>query len=441
MNWIGGKSVRTKKQLAVFASLLILIALLMNLHFMGCTGTASKKELTPEQQKAIQDSIARVHKAKVARLFSFGWEPFKQAQKSQEEGQTFEAQQSYEKAKKYFRQVANIDSTGIYGKILYQSLGACFLNLGVPDSAEWAYMQGIKNVPKDSYGYQSLIYIYKQQGRNDEGLDISDAYITNVPDDPKAFASKGEFLVRLDMVDDAIDAYQKAIELDPENATYREILNTIAADDIDLIIENAESLVTQNPDNMKYRQDLAEAYHQAAMFEKAIEQLTIVIENQTDNTIALELLGDSYQQIEQYRSASNIFKKILAISPDDKKNICNLSICYTYLGNYVTARREANKALRIDSKYGLAFIARGMVYEIAADRVVEKHEDQQTKYDDKLVYKLAYDEYQKAKQDLQWKSEAERRLSYVQTQIPTKEDSFMYQNRTTPESEAYNWIY
>ena len=62
---------------------------------------------------------------------------------------------------------------------------------------------------------------------------------------------------------------------------------------------------------------------------------------------------------------------------------------------------------------------------------------------DKMVYKLAYDEYMKAKKDFSVKEEAERHIAYLETQIPTKEDQFMHKNKKLSDSAAkcYNtWI-
>jgi len=101
--------------------------------------------------------------------------------------------------------------------------------------------------------------------------------------------------------------------------------------------------------------------------------------------------------------------------------------------------RQIRKALAIDSKYGLAYLSRGIVYEASADKCVSKRGEKVT-FDDKLVYKMAYDEYVKAKRDLEWKPDAERRMKYLETLIPTREDYFMHKNQKSPQSSCYEWI-
>jgi tetratricopeptide (TPR) repeat protein len=251
----------------------------------------------------------------------------------------------------------------------------------------------------------------------------------------------GELYVSVEQTEDAIESYQTAVRLNPADNRAQEVLSTLLAQtgDIEKVIETQENLVSSEPDNMKYRLDLAQSYHRAGQFENAIEQLTVVFEKEPDNIIASELLGDSYQQVERYQDAANVYNHILKSRSDDKKNMCNLSMCYTSLGRFTTAMRQVQQVIRMDRNYGLAYITRGMIYEASADRCVDNAGGKVT-FNDKLVYKLAYDEYTRAKQDLEWKSEAERRIRYLETLIPTREDLFMNKDQTTPRGECYEWI-
>ena len=105
------------------------------------------------------------------------------------------------------------------------------------------------------------------------------------------------------------------------------------------------------------------------------------------------------------------------------------------------ARSVANQAISIDSNYGLAYIVRGEIYEAAVDQCLAKRGNRQLRFDDKLVYKLAYDQYAKAKQDIQFADFAQRKMNYVQPDIPTTEDLFMHQGKTQAPLDCYKWIY
>jgi tetratricopeptide (TPR) repeat protein len=143
--------VQAKKQIVVFILIIVFLLISANIIFQGCAGTSSKKPtLTPEREKAIQDSLYNVHKRKVALLYSFGFEPYKQG--------------DFNKAKKYFIQISEMDTSDIYSNVLYKNLGRIFLQQNIPDSAEWAYKTDLEKNPNSIYSYKALGYLYRVQG-------------------------------------------------------------------------------------------------------------------------------------------------------------------------------------------------------------------------------------------------------------------------------------
>ncbi len=409
------------------ATFLLCIIVLSILWILGCTGTtAVKQEMTPEQKQAIQDSLDREHKKRLQLLWSFAYEPYKQG--------------DYARAKKYFRQIAELDTTGIYGKSLYQRLGDCYVRMNEPDSATSTYELGVQRNPDNPYFYNILVYLLKNDpSRIDDAIGYAEKLTEIQSDSASSFKQLGKLYIQNDDPDAAVEPLQTAVELAPDDTEAKELLNSVLSDPLEKI-ELLEDLAEQDPDNAKKRYDLAKAWFDYSEFDKAIVEFKKVIEAEPENVRALEYIGQSYQEVGQYTNAVGSYQKILAIKADDKKNLCNLSMSYTNLGRYTTALATANKALRLDSKYGLAFIARGFVYETAANKCSAKNKDGQDTFDDKLVYEMAYNEYEKAKADMAWKGDASRRMSYLQALIPTTSDRFMNKNKVMPESDCYSWI-
>ena len=414
-----------QRHITVYVILLLAISVAM-MYFIGCAGT-QPRQLTAEQQKAIDDSLRQVHEHKINLNLSLGYERYKQ--------------QSWGKAKKFFLKASEVDTSGIKAKYLYQWLGTCFAMLNQPDSAEWAYNRGLDFAPNHAYFYTALIHLYKIQGRFDEGLKLAQTLIELQPDSASSYKIQGE-LYRLDQnIEDAITAYNRALELNPKDQETQQILSDLYKQrgDITELIGTLENVVEQMPDNVNKRIELAKAYTQVGEYAKAVDQLKFVLSKEPENISALELIGDAYQNLKQYSNAISTYKQILGIQPNDKKNLCNLAMSYSSAGYYTTALTQIQRALSIDPKYGLAYLTKGMVYENAADKCVEKR-DGKISFDDKLVYKMAYDEYQKAKKDIQWKFDANKRIEYVSLSIPKKEDYFMHKNQTKPRGDCYNWI-
>jgi len=414
-----------QRQGVLFISLILL--LFAALYIFGCAAS-QPKTLTPEEKKAYQDSVDLDHKKKLNLQWSFGYEPFKQG--------------DYARAKGYFKKVAELDTGGIFGTVLYQRLGRCYLELGQADSAKYAYLMGIQNKPDDPYSYQMMVYIFEQSGEFEKAIPYQLKVTELEPDKAEHFKKLGELYLNVDDPDAAIEAYQTAVKLDPsDNEAQTTLANLVSTYlDLDQLIATLLNAVTEFPDDMKKRTDLAEAYLKAGEPAKSVEQLILVTEKEPNNIYALEYLGKSYQQLEQNRNAVGTYKKILELQPDDKKNMCNLALSYRSLNQFSTAMRYANKARAFDSGYGLAQLTRGMIYEASADYCVDQNPEQKILFDDKLVYKMANDEYKKAKKDLNWSRDASNRMIYVEPLIPTKSDYFMNKNVTTPRSACYDWI-
>jgi tetratricopeptide (TPR) repeat protein len=242
--------------------------------------------------------------------------------------------------------------------------------------------------------------------------------------------------------DKAIEALNVVIRLEPDDKKSQERLDNLLAQtgDIDAIIAQREIMIQRFPDDMEKRLELARSYHRIGEFEKTIEQLKIVISKEPENMIALELLGDTYQNMEMFNSAISTYQMLIKINSKDKKNRCNMAMCYISLGKYTLAKRQVARALSVDRQYGLAFLTNGLIYETAADKCVANRSGQKITFDDKLVYKMAYGEYTKAKRDLEWKSDADKRMKYLENMLPTNSDYFMHKNQDMPRSDCYNWI-
>ncbi|MBN2029749.1 tetratricopeptide repeat protein [bacterium] len=417
---------KKKTELSIFMTILILWILVMNTHFFGCASTAPKQELSPERQQAIQDSLNAEHAKRIALWFSFGYEPYKQG--------------NYQRAKNHFLRVARADTAGIADKRLYEFLGTCYLQLQIPDSAKWAYEMGIERNPSSPYSYKALGYLYRMEGKTEQAVELYERLIKLEPDSTENYRTLGELYVALHEPNNAIGAYQEIIQRNPNDKDAQDMLSQLyETQDIDAVITHRENMIKQFPNDMQLRQDLAESYFTVGEFDKAIEQLEMVTSEEPDNLAALKMLGKSYQETDQFNIAITTLNKVLAINAEDKNTLCDLALSQASLGRFSSALQNANKALALDAQYGVAFMTRGFIYETAADRCVAENDGKRT-FDDKLVYQMAYDEYNKAKASFETQREATRAANALANIIPTAEDRFMNPNKTRPTSPCYSWM-
>jgi tetratricopeptide (TPR) repeat protein len=118
---------------------------------------------------------------------------------------------------------------------------------------------------------------------------------------------------------------------------------------------------------------------------------------------------------------------------------------YINLGDFETAYTWAKKALAINRNSPVAYKMRADVLFAAAEYHSASHSP--ISFEDKLVYKLAYDDYRQAKKlgDYSFQSRIDFLKEYL---IPTREDWFMNRYDANgkersvyrPRLECYKWI-
>ena len=416
-----------KSKLGLVSAIALLVLLAAQLQFTGCASSGSKKQVSPERQKAIQDSLLNLQKIELYKLWSTGFESAKQ--------------NNYPKAIRYYRQVIEKDTIGVYSSIKYERIADCYLQTQNSDSAEYFLKEGMNLAPEKPYYYNTLGYLYNVSRRFDEAAEMYNKLIEIEPDKAEHYEKLGDVYIALGNVPEATTALQKVIELQPNNKAVQEKLSglLVSTGDAEQVIAAQKRMIELEPNNMQRRIDLAKTYHNETRYEDAVAELKIVIGAEPKNVFALEMLGDCYNNLEQYSESVTTYQRILEVNPEDKKNMCNLANAYTNLGRYAMAVSQANKAIRLDRSYGLAWLSIGYAYQTSAERCVAKRNGE-IKFDDKLVYQLAYDNFEKALQDNLSRRDAQRYREFLKTLIPTPQDRFLNQNKTVPQDECYNWI-
>ncbi len=108
------------------------------------------------------------------------------------------------------------------------------------------------------------------------------------------------------------------------------------------------------PDNnAEFTKKLGYLFFNSAQYTKAIDYLTIAVEQEPNNYTYHYLLGSSYERIKKYNEASQSLEKVVALEPNHKNSIKKLGVIYfrqtDYLYSKETKRYEAMKSpTRVD---------------------------------------------------------------------------------------------
>ena len=399
------------------------------LAYVGC---ASGPKVTPEQQAgkqarelAKQDSI---RKYEAAKNWSLGHENYKNKE--------------YDRVAKYFWKVINLDKEGRF-KDVYTFLAQTYFQLGKIDSAELVYGMGLKQYPDNLHLNRNLGYIYANKGEIEKAIPLYEKTVEQDPENLNDWKQLGALYAQADDTENAIRAYEKIVELDPNDAEARTVLTALLRQtgNEGAALQQMEESLAKDPTNKQLLFDLGLTYMGMQQYSKASKKFSKLVEIDPNDIVARENLAKVYYRNKQYEKAIQQYKKIFELDPDNVKALTEWATCYLDLGNLRQARTLARRATRVDPRYGMAFYTLGKVYEKAVESCKAKSGRTGYSFDDKLVFKIAHEEYKRAVNDIETKQRALASMRSLEPVLPSQEDFFMHKNQRIAKDPCYEWIY
>jgi tetratricopeptide (TPR) repeat protein len=277
-------------------------------------------------------------------------------------GNSFYEKEDYAAALKDYEKAIELDpKTAVYQSNLALALG------GLKDwQGAIAAVEKTKELEPDDVVYgQRLAVIYNTRGN--EFYEKED-YAAALKDYEKAIALASENAVyhsNLALAYQAlrdgtpsIEAWKKALELDPENVEYQHQLNNaqgndyLAKGDYQKAVKNYEEALTLAPENAVYHSNLALAYlglHEAERaadaWKKALELDPENVEYQHQMNNAL---GNDYLVKGDYQKAVKHYEEALTLAPENAVYHSNLALAYQGLRDGTRSIEAWKKALEHD---------------------------------------------------------------------------------------------
>lgn len=413
---------------------LTVVAMVMAIiYFTGCAPTTQQTTISPEQQKAKQDSIMKVYIFEIDKAWSTGYEYYKP--------------KIYDRTIKPFWRVIELDTINRY-KDVYALLSDSYFKLGKPDSAQMVLEMGLEKYPDNVGLRRNLAYILAGREQIEDAITEYEKVVAQDAEQVNDWKQLGNLYLRNDQIDEAVQAYQKIVALDPSDQDAQKTLGQLlmGTGDEEAAIQALVKALEQDPQNTQLMFDIGKSYSNRGEFEQATKYLRQYLAKKPQDYIAMEYLGNSLFGAENYREAITVYKAIVDANPDNKKVYTDIANCYKELKQFQTARNYVYSATKVDRNYGLAYIVLGEIYEATVDDCMKQTAKKSPKFDDKLVFKEAYRQYELATKDLQFKDTAVRKMSYLKDFLPSKEDEFFNKNRRQPDGKykitesCYLWI-
>jgi len=355
-------------------------------------------------------------------------------------GSEYYKNKNYPAALPYLWKVFIHDTTR-YASAAIRKIADSYFNLQRADSTLIACYRGLEKFPDHITLHYFAGFIQDNLGKFRCAIPH---YEKLVEDNPKKaeYLEKLAFLYYKDENEKAIEIQEQLVNLDPTNSEYN---NTLALYTNYFLgageaLEARKQAYENDPQNMEFAMKYGKAAYDAGEYRAALAPLSAVITNNPKNTQAYETRANCYESLENYSAAITDYKKILDLQSDNADIMCAIAANYRNLNQFSNGRYWINKALQSRPGYGLAYIAMAEIYEKAVTYCQDK-ENRGRKYDDGLVYELAYDQYKKALNDPAYRSKARTRMNSLKSVLPTDEEIFMNQNRKKLKLDCYtSWI-
>jgi tetratricopeptide (TPR) repeat protein len=120
----------------------------------------------------------------------------------------------------------------------------------------------------------------------------------------------------------------------------------------------------QLPEGQKLADKGVKSYT-SGQYQQAVEQLKSGLKAgvyPTQESDLWTILGNSYDELDQYEQAIEAHKKALELDPESFKAWTNLGAAYRHSDNYDEARKSYQKALELNPDYAEAYASLGALY-------------------------------------------------------------------------------
>lgn len=146
----------------------------------------------------------------------------------------------------------------------YCSLGNALVSLGELDCAEEAYMKAVEIDPSETgVFYSRLAYVYVNAGHTIRAEKLYRKCLEFRFNEPMYHCGLGDILIKQGKVDDALDEYEKAVQMNSASggAYYNRLGNALAREHYYLqAVEAFKKAITVDPHNPFYYVHLADTY-------------------------------------------------------------------------------------------------------------------------------------------------------------------------------------
>ncbi|RZM74685.1 tetratricopeptide repeat protein [Leptolyngbya iicbica] len=185
---------------------------------------------------------------------------------------------------------------------------------------------------------------------------------------PIAFGWRGKTYRLMELYENALDDFNRAIELDPEYQwamTERSLTHWITGS-YEKALQDSNRAIQLNPEYDWAIANRGKTYQLMKRYEKALQDFTRVIELDSKFELVLAERGKTYQLMKRYEEALQDFTRAIELNPEYQWAIAQRGQTYRYMERYEEALQDFTRAIELNPEYQWAIAHRGQTYRLMA---------------------------------------------------------------------------
>jgi len=285
-------------------------------------------------------------------------------------GEVYFIQKDYDKSKAEFRQALKYDPNN---PDVYIGLGDTLLGQRLLDEAIQAYNKALALDMNNKVAMAGLSDANNQKaleflsvGKYDQAIKIyQDLIKINADVTEDVYFGLGYAFTKKDRFEEAIDAYSKAIKIDPGKAgcyNNRGVAYN-ALKERDKALADFNTAIQLDPKYALSYFNRGVVYYDDNQNEKALIEFNKAIELNRKHSSTYLYRGLTYARLQDTEKAIEEYSKAIELDPKYVLAYSNRGVTYDKLGQNEKAVTDYSKAIELDPKYVLAYNNRGMTYD------------------------------------------------------------------------------
>jgi tetratricopeptide (TPR) repeat protein len=361
-------------------------------------------------------------------------------------GNQYMIQQSWREALKNYQMIIDAGCAEDFVDPLFKDMATCYNKLNMPDSAAYYIDEGLSYDATNQHLLQLSAYYKERAGDYEGAIAIYQQYNALYLDDIEYLSKQAKAYDMLGMYDEELDTWEYIIDVEPDNNdainAIITVLGKMGRDPKEFYKKAWENNMTDASKALNY----INALFNEGNYTEAISVAKQSISFNPSNVTLIKKLAESYDYNGQPQEGLKVLENYARSNPRDINMQIEVTNRNVEFENYEKAYDIISAAIKLAPQNREVYFARAKVLETLAEMTTL--EKGKIDCNDKIVYHMAYEDYQKSKELGNFN--AQFRIKYLYDNdltIAKAKDRFLIgeankvnANTYKPLGASYSWI-